>query len=215
MRAAACLTLLLSACALRPPGPEQTLRRWLERVNQGQISKAWRMTSPAYREQCDLPCFQRLVQRNHEELHRALGALRAGAVRSELRLELSLPPETVVLVQRPGQPWLLSGDPLDFYPQNTPAAALRSFVRAIEARRYAVALRFVPQRLREQISEQTLRQRWEGPHKDELRNQLEAVKRHLSEPFLIEGQQARLPVGEQREARLVLEQGRWCVLQLQ
>src|SRR5262249_46587124 len=151
--------LAAPGCA-RPPGPEATLRRFLELVDSGRTQEAWRLTAPAYREQCDLACFARVVERSRDELRRALGDLRAGAARVELRasLDLGAPHGTLPLVQRPEPgasprgapgPWLLAADPIDFYPQGTPEGALRSFVRAVEAGRWQVALRFVPQRVRQ------------------------------------------------------------------
>jgi hypothetical protein len=231
-RATRALGALLLACigCARPLGPEATLRRFLDLIAEGKTQDAWRMTAPAYREQCDLACFGRVVDRGREELRRALADVRAGVARTELRVAVDLAPgrgepaqpASLLLVQRGGADgrgrpagWQIAADPLDFYPQGTPAEALRSFVRAIEGARYGVALRFVPQRLRQQMTAERLRERWEGPGKAELRAQLEAVRRHLAEPLIVEGADARLPVGERREARLVLEDGRWHVLQLQ
>jgi hypothetical protein len=231
-RALAGAILVAAMGCARPPGPEATLRRFLELIEDGRPRDAWRLTAPAYREQCDLACFDRLVDRNREELRRALLDLRAGVARAELRLSIDLSPAkgaaaqpaALLLVQRgrgdgkrgeAPAPWQIAADPLDFYPQGTPAEALRSFVRAVEGGRFAIALRFVPQRLRQQVTAERLRERWEGAGKAELRAQLEAVKRHLGEPLIVDGTEARLPVGERREARLVLEEGRWHVLQLQ
>lgn len=209
---------VLAGCA-RPQGPEGPLRRFLDLVAEGRTRDAYALTAPAYREQCDLGCFERLLGRSREELRRAHADLRAGAARSELRVAVDLPgqaPASLLLVRQGGtSPWLLASDPLDYYPQGTPTEALRSFVRAVEGGRWAVAARFVPQRLRPQASAERLRERWEGPQREELRGQIALVKRHLDEPPVIEGAEARLPLGERREARLLLEDGRWQVLQLQ
>jgi hypothetical protein len=52
--------------------------------------------------------------------------------------------ETLRLV-REGGDWRVATDVVDFYDQSSPRAALRSFVRAMERRRYDVVLRLIPE----------------------------------------------------------------------
>lgn len=211
------LPLLVGACAR--PTPEATLRRYLEHVIAGRYRPAYRLTSPAYQARCDLLCFRRTVERSRPELAQALAQLQAGdGARVEITTEITSPSlgGPLKLVRSAPGTWRIAGDPLDFYPQDTPQQALRSFVRAAEARRYDVLLRFVPQKLSQQATPKAiiegLRQRLEGS----LRQQIEEVKRHLSEPLIVDGAEARLPLSPQRgEVRLLLEEGRWRVLQLQ
>ncbi len=92
---------------------------------------------------------------------------------------------------------------------------MHSFVRACNGKRYQALLRFVPKALAEQLSAEQLRQRFEGPTQAGLQTQLAALQKHWNEPFQIDGPTARLPTGEGQEVRLVLEQGRWRIAQLQ
>lgn len=213
------LCLLLGAvpgCA-GEQAPAQTFRRWLHLVNAGKLADAHRLMSSSYRQRCDLACFSRSVAAEADELRRLHLQIQAAPPTTQLRAAVTTgqgePP--LHLVRDPGGPWQLGESPLDFYPQDTPALALRSFERAVAARRYDVLLRFMPQRLREGATSALLKERWEGPDRAELQAQLAQVRRHLGEPPVIEGNEARLPVGEDRAARLVLEEGRWRVLQLQ
>lgn len=198
--------------------PAALLRRYLTRVQRGDLSGAYGLLSSSFRATCDLPCFKRRVAAEPGAAAAVLSQLRSGDYRVERSAAIgSL--AGLRLVGPPGgagdMPWLLSGDPLDFYPQDTPGAALRSFLLALERRRYDQVLRFVPPKLRGEVTETVLRQRWDGPERATLLLQVQAVRRHLHEPLIIDSGEARLPLGDRREARLLQEDGRWYVVQLQ
>ncbi len=233
------LLACLAGCA-RPESAEATLRRFLALAAAGKpgpTARAYSLMSPEFRKTCDLPCFSRRLGANPAEIAALSRApLPAPAVSAQVMPPGDAPWQLVLQPAegKRGAAWRISGDPLDFYPQDTPEHALRSFVRAVEARRYDVLVRFTPERYRAQVTPELLRQRWEGEHRAELRAQLDAVKRHLGQPPVVslgEGepgkadhgavQEALLPVGESpimseaRAARLVLEEGRWRIVQLE
>jgi hypothetical protein len=211
------LVMTLNSGCVREQAPAQTFRRWLSLINAGRLADAHRLMSSSYRQRCDLVCFSRSVAAEADELRRLHLQVQAALPTTQLRatVETGQGEPPLYLVKDPGGPWQLGANPLDFYPQDTPAAALRSFERAVAARRYDVLLGFMPQRLREGATAARLKERWEGPDRAALMAQLAQVRRHLGEPPVIEGNEARLPVGEDKVARLVLEEGRWRVLQLQ
>jgi len=84
-------------------------------------------------------------------------------------------------------------------------------VRAVERKRWDVVLRFIPQRYRSTITADSLKERWEGAGAAELKAQLVVVKAHLDEPIELTGDEARLPVGERKQVKLVREEGLWKV----
>jgi hypothetical protein len=191
------------------PSPEATLAAYLGALSAGRLDEAYGLLSSDYRRTHDRQAFAREVAR---------GAGAAGRVRSArvaLRAEAELPDgDRLPLVFEDGA-WRIARDPLDFYPQHTPEEALRSFVRAVENRRYDVVLRFVPARYRATITVDKLRERWEGGARDELYAELQSVRAHLGEPVEASGDEARLTVGERKQARLVLEDGAWKVESLE
>ena len=72
----------------------------------------------------------------------------ADAYKVPPRVEVQLPlGETVPLVLEDGR-WRIDGPLLEPWGQRTPRAALRTFVRALEQRRYDVLSRLVPARYR-------------------------------------------------------------------
>ena len=199
--------------------PLPSARRYLDLASDGQIEAAYALLSDEARARCDRACLTRLFISQRLELVQARAQVRAGEARVQKQAQLTLSDGTVLRLAQPeaGGGYLFDDNPLDFYPQDTPERTLRSFIRAVESRRYEALLRFVPQSLEEQYTLDVLQKRFEGPGRPALLSQLAAITRHLSEPFTLdrEGRIARLPVGDGKEARLVLEDGRWRVVQLE
>ena len=203
------LVVVVAAVACTPhtqPGPADTLRAFAEAVRAGRTDDAYALLSTDYRKTHDRDAFARSLGPADQ---RAAGRLAKGRI--ELRAEIELADgERLALVQEPDG-WRFARDPLDIYPQRAPDEALRSFVRAVERKRWDIVLRFIPQRFRSTITADSLRDRWEGAGAAELKAQLAVVKAHLDEPMELTGDEARLPVGERKQVKLVREEGSWRV----
>ncbi len=190
--------------------PDETLRRYLDAVRGGRVDEAYTLMSESYRRDHDRAAFERALREHRPDVERAVALLSRGAA-VELRAEARAGDgETLPLVVEGGQ-WRVAADPLDFYPQGTPAEALRSFIRAVERRRWDVVLRFVPAQDRRAVTIEQLRSRWEGDKRAEIAEEIAEVRAHLGEPLEVSSDAARLPLGERREARLVREEGAWRV----
>lgn len=201
------VVVALAGCAPHAPaGPTATLRAFADAVRAGRTDDAYALMSADYKKTHDRDAFARSLSPTDQ---RALGRLAKGRV--ELRAEVELADgERLALVQEPDG-WRFARDPLDVYPQRAPDEALRSFVRAVERKRWDVVLRFIPQRYRSTITTDSLKERWEGAGAGELKAQLLVVKAHLDEPIELSGDEARLPVGERKQVKLIREEGLWKV----
>lgn len=206
----------------RATGPIPSAQRYLEHVAEGRADAAYDLLDESYRKQCDRACFRRLATAQRTDARRALEELKLGGARVEELVELTLSDGTMLRLSRAASGnagnaeagFVLVRNPLDFYPQSTPQETVRSFVRAVQARRYEVLTRFVPRALATELGAEQLKARFEGEGKATLAAQLEALKRHWDEPFIIDEKSARLPVGDGHEVRLVMEEGRWRIVQL-
>ena len=207
MRALPLLVVAVVGCAPRAPaGPTETLRAFADAVRAGRTADAYALMSADYRKTHDRDAFARSFD---PATKRAASHLAKGRI--ELRAEVELVDgERLALVQEPDG-WRFARNPLDLYPQRAPDEALRSFVRAVERKRWDVVLRFIPMRYRSTITADTLKERWEGAGAAELGAELAAVKAHLDEPIELTGDEARLPVGERKQVKLVREEGLWRV----
>ena len=239
-RVAGMLVVLLGSpgCATtKQQDPVTFAQRYLELAAGEHVDAAYALLSESFRRRCDRTCFARLLASQHDEARHAVADLHTGgAARLEHNLEVAMPDGTALRLYQVGNPevgaksrtassdrapdgdaagYRFSQNPLEFYPQSTPEEAVRSFVRAVNAGRYQALWRFVPKTVAEQLTVEQLRQRFEGPARASLQSQLTALQKHWNEPFQVDGTTARLPTGDGQEVRLVLEQGRWRITQLQ
>lgn len=207
MRALCLVVVAAVGCAPKPAaGPGDTLRAFADAIRAGRTDEAYALMSADYKKTHDRDAFAHSLGPAEQ---RAAGHLAKGRV--ELRAEVELADgEHLSLVQEPDG-WRFARDPLDIYPQRAPDEALRSFVRAVERKRWDVVLRFIPQHFRSTITADSLKERWEGAGAGELKAQLVVVKAHLDEPLELTGDEARLPVGERKQVKLVREEGLWRV----
>jgi nicotinamide riboside kinase len=99
----------------------------------------------------------------------------------------------------------------EFYRQTTPREALRSFVRAVERRRYDVVLAFVPEQYRERMSADGIRELWEGDQREEILQLLENLRASLDEPIEEVGERASMQYMDRYTCRFVREGGVWRI----
>jgi hypothetical protein len=204
--------LLLSACHAPPretAGPAEVLASYQAALKAGHLDEAWALLSSKWRAAHDRTAFEHTL--SPDDKRAAETRLRGAKVQLEAEAETA-DGDHLPLVFEDGA-WKLARDPLDFYPQNTPKEALRSFLRAVELKRYDVALRFVPTRYRQQITVDKLRERWEGERRAELIASLELVRLHLGDPLEpgASDDEVRLPLGEKKQAKLVREGVAWKI----
>ena len=212
----------LVALACGPPperkGPEYTLTAFQRAVEHHRLVEAWGLMSSDYKKGHDRAAFERALAQADARI------TKLGQAQVRLEAEVALPNgEKLPLVLEDGA-WKIARDPLDFYPQSTPAEALRSFARAVEARRWDVLARFVPARYRATVTPDKLRERWEGERRAELLQSLERVRVKLQQgsagqlQLSSTGEEAELPLpeaGEHKQARLVREDGLWRIESLE
>jgi hypothetical protein len=204
--AAACATHGAAA-----DGPQQVLAAYAEAVLAGKHDEAYALMSPSYRARHTKKEFVSLLRENPAELKAALEQLRSKAARVEMEASVDLGQrDTLRLVAENGV-WKIASDPLDFYGQRTPAEALRSFVRALERRRYDIVLRFVPSKWADTMTVEKLRREWGGEKRDEIAGLIKNLKVNLAAPIHEDGNRATMPYGERHEVRFVCEGGIWKI----
>ena len=125
-----------AGCAHRTEAPSASLAAFGAALERGDTRAAYALTSTAYRSRTSYEAFAAAIAADPAGAksfgRRAAAAAPRVAPRVELPLELG---ETVPLVLEQGQ-WRVDGPAFDPWGQGTPRAALRTFVRALESRRY-------------------------------------------------------------------------------
>jgi hypothetical protein len=156
------LCALLAACAQRAAAPGGAIEAYAAAIERKDYGAAYGLMSSSYRQQVSLADFRKTMERDATELAADARSLRESADRWSGRATVTVPGDERVSLTREGGSWRLDGPALDPYGQGTPRAALRSFVRAVESRRYDVLLRLAPARFRATLTADKLRAFWEG-----------------------------------------------------
>ena len=200
------------ACARRAAGPADTVATFAATVERQDYDAAYGLMSNDYRKRISVETFraEMAVAARDSDTAAVARRLRDQAARGPLRAELEVDlGEKLALVQDGGQ-WRLESQPFAVYGQQTPRAALRSFVRALELGRYNVVLRLVPTRFRATVTVESLREYWEGARKAENAKLLEALRANMGAPIVELGDEAHMPYGD-REVRFLREEGLWRI----
>ena len=116
--------------------------------------------------------------------------------------------DTMRLVQEGGQ-WRIASNPLAFYDQTSPRAALRSFLRGYRLERWDIMLRFVPEKYREKMDVAKMRAQFRGPRSEQMEVLMNMLEANVDEPIVEKGNEARMAYGERFEVKFVREDGVW------
>jgi hypothetical protein len=203
------LAAVVSACAHRDHGPASTLEAFGAALERGDFHAAYALTSADAQKRVPYEAFAASLGADANQT-RLLGRRVAGeASKLPMRFEVRLAQgEVVSLVREDGQ-WKIDGQVFEAWGQASPRGALRTFIRALDERRYDVLLRLAPNRYRGELSADKLRQYWEEERKDERLPLLARLRTAVTAPIVEMGDEAHMPYGPDREARFVREDGRW------
>jgi len=205
------VALGLPACAHRPDEPAATMASFGAALARGDLRAAYQLTSGAFQRQMPYETFAAGLSAPGAE-PAALGqrlVVEAGAVAPRVAVTLELGEEVPLVLE--GGRWRIDGPVYEAWGQATPRAAVRTFIRALDARRYDIVLRLVPDRYRAGLSADRLRAFWEGDHRAQHQALLAQVRAAAQGPLTETGAEARLLVAPDRVVRLVREAAQWKI----
>lgn len=209
----ACLAASVATTGCPPPQgrAETTLHELAAALRRGDAPAAYALMSSRYRERVPLEELERLMREQPAEIAATADALeRPLAVEEEARAHLASGED--VLLEHGDGGWRVVTNVADFYARGTPRETIRSFVRAIEHRRYDVVLALLPPGERERLTEEGLREQWEGPAREEVERLVSALRGGLeTSPIEQSGDRAVMPYGDRFRVVLVREAGQWCI----
>lgn len=206
------LALALGACGgAGAEDPRGVLHRYARALEEGRADDAYRLLSDDARRGTSLEQFRKMVKEHPEEMRELGRALSRPASTPFVSAKVSGGNgEDVDLVLEEGK-WKLELSAVDLYAQDTPRHAVAGFLRAIEQKRYDMALKYVPDSHRPGLDAAKLKAAWEGTEKDSVDAMRVGVKRALSSAQIEEtGDRAALPYGN-GTMQLVKERGLWKI----
>jgi hypothetical protein len=208
------VAVLAAGCASTRPGPNETINAYTQALRENRYTDAYRMLSADTRRSVPYEDFERIARERPEEVRETVRWLDQVDPNAPVTARMELASgESIVLLQENGQ-WRLDPAVLEFYGQHTPRQTLRSFVRALERRRYDVLLRFVPRRLATGLTAETLRQAWErGAEADDVQRMLTNLRASLERPIEVIGDRATMQYGPTGRyiAQMIREDGVWKI----
>jgi hypothetical protein len=194
-----------------PVTPEDTIRAFALALDRNDFDAAYGLMSDDYRGRVGLPQFKRQLRENPQEMLEISAAL--GHVREPAQEQavISYDDDEELLLRRSGDRWYISTNVVDFYDQSTPRAALRSFVRAMERKRYDVVMRLIPEADKEGITTDRMEQAWAGEEREQVERMLGTLREHLDAPIEVLGTRATMPYGEHVRVQFVREGAVWKI----
>src|SRR5215470_9293592 len=167
MRIAVCVVLAALAACTRGAGPTGTLDRYGRALKNHDFAGAYELMSSSFRGKVSREDYIRMMRDNGREVDETADRLtgRRGNLEVSAEFEYGLG-DQMRLVQEDGH-WRIATNPLAFYDQSTPKAALRSFIRAYRLERWDIMLRFVPNTYREKMDAKKMQAQFTGPSREQ------------------------------------------------
>jgi len=204
------LVVLVALAACAPAkGPAQTLDTYGRALKNHDFGSAYDQMSSSFRGKVSREEYIRSMRDNAREVDETADRLRGkhGSLEVSAEFEYGLG-DQMRLVQEDGH-WKIATNPLSFYDQTTPKAALRSFLRAYRLERWDIMLRFVPNQYREKMDASKMKAQFTGPSKDTMETLMNTLEANVDEPITERGNDARMSYGDRFEVKFVKEDGVW------
>lgn len=218
-RPAHSLAFALAACLLAGCGagggslsPRDALHSYASALRDGRTKDAYALLSRDARARLSEAEFSRMVAENGREIQDIAASLLKPSEVPEITARLSSPDGEALLLVYEGESWRVDASALDLYGQASPVAALQSFVRAFDNKRYDILMRFVPDSKRQGLSAEQLEKAWEGEQREQVERLTQALKASLPNVRVeLLGTRATVSYGAGGTVELVHEQGAWKI----
>lgn len=203
------LVLAVAVACSHGNGPNQTLDRYGAALKNHDYGAAYDLMSSSFRGKVSRDDYVRMMRDNGREVNETADRLRGkkGSIEVSAEFEYGLG-DTMRLVQEGGQ-WRIATNPLGFYDQSSPKAALRSFIRAYRLERWDVMLRFVPSSYREKMDAKKMQAQFTGPSREQMETLINTLEANVDEPIIERGNDARMSYGDRYTVQFLKEDGAW------
>jgi hypothetical protein len=203
----------LGCGAAQHPGgdPQSVLHAYARALDEGRADEAYRLLSNEARRGISVEAFRRMVKDDPEGVREIGRALERPTAPPLVTATVTSPSGQELHLVLENGAWRVDASSIDLYAQDTPRHAVQGFVRAVERKRYDIAMRYVPDAHKEGLDAAKLKAAWEGHEKEEIEQVLAALKQALPTATIEEtGERATMPYGA-GTMQLVREHGLWKI----
>ncbi len=201
-----------TGCPQRVATPKTTLKAYISALEARDYSRAYDLMSKSFRKEYERDEFIAYHKRNKGDVKKNVTELKGGPGKLVVRAQFKYGEGNLLLLVREGGAWKLSLDPVSFYSQRTPAEALRSFVRALERRRYKLLLRFVPNQWRKVMTIADTRRLFGKDQLESTRHLIRNIKANLGNKIEVKGDEAHMLYGDSYKVEFKREDGIWKIV---
>lgn len=205
------LQVAIPGCGSSSKGPRSALDDYGRALRSGNYAAAYELMSARFRDQHTKEEFVRMMKDNPREVGETASRLRSSAKQVEISAEFRYDRGDLVELVQEGGKWRIASNPVAFYSQATPRDALRSFVRAYRMSRWDIMLRFVPDKYREQMNTEKMKQQFQGENREDVDVMMKVLEANLEQPITDKGDEARMPFGDRYEVQFIREGGEWKI----
>jgi hypothetical protein len=198
-----------------PTTPEGVTRDFAAALSENDYQRAYKRMSAGYRRRVPFEQFQERLAAAPEETVALVNALSSSTKHSGRNDLIRYGEDRFLKLEPSGDSWRIATDLTIFYDQSTPRAALVSFLRAVENRKYNVVLRFIPSDERITITSEDLSKYWSGQYRHSLERLLTSLRDNLKVPIEEVGDVALMPYGSRFCVQFCRENGVWKIQALQ
>ena len=190
-------------------GPSGTLDTYGRSLKNRDFGAAYDLMSSSFRGRVSREDYVRMMRDNVREVDETADRLRGKKGSLEVSAEFAYGVGDKMLLVQEGGRWRIASNPLGFYDQATPRAALRSFLRAYHLERWDVMLKFVPNTYREKMDATKMKAQFTGPSKEAMENMIQSLEANIDDPIIERGNDAKMTYGDRFEVRFTKEDGVW------
>lgn len=203
---------LLAGCPAREANPQTTLKAYVTAMEAKDYARAYALMSSAFRKEYDRDEFVSQHRKHPTEVKRSVSELKQGPVKLVIEGEFRYGDGNRLRLVKEGDAWRLALDPVTFYSQRTPREALRSFVRALERRRFQILLGFVPLKWRKVMTVDDMRRLFEKKQLEATNQLIRNLKANLENKIEVKGDEAEMLYGDSYKVQFLREEGVWKIV---
>jgi hypothetical protein len=195
-----------------PATPHDALQAYARALEKGNARDAYALLSDGAQKSMPFETFERMVKENPEDVKAIARALLRPSGAAQVSATVTAPDGQTLLLRLENGKWRVDRSAIDLYAQDTPEAALATFVRAFENKRYDVLLRFVPDSKREGLDGDKLKTAFEGEQREEVQRIAQAIKAALPTATIERlDDRATMSYGAGGTVELLREHGIWKI----